>query len=421
MELDQSTRPAARSQKKRWRVLVRGGALVLALGILAAAAIGMRESVVPEEVVHQPIATSTSAVVSDAPTTVSELIDEVIHSPVIPHDDPVPLGLSVAETLTGLTPDELDRQLDDFVTLNIEWIRLDFDWAVIQRKDAHTYDWERVDRVVAAAHKRNLKLLPILVYTPRWAQPDDCQSVRCPPREMSMFGDFAEAAASRYASKGIHTWEIWNEPNTSLSWRPGADASAYTALLKEAHERIKTVDPDAFIVSGGLAVIGTENGSIAPREYLSQMYAAGAGSYFDAFAFHPYSFPALPSHRAQWNGWQQMSFTSPSLRSIMRDNGDAHKKIWITEYGAPTGGPGSAAEAYIPLMRASHVTEAYQKQMLIDALEELKSASWAGPFFWYSYQDIGTAPDTPENFYGLLRFDGSPKPGYEALKHRSER
>ena len=30
--------------------------------------------------------------------------------------------------------------------------------------------------------------------------------------------------------------------------------------------------------------------------------------------------------------------TSPSIRSIMVANGDSAKKIWITEFGAPTSG-----------------------------------------------------------------------------------
>ena len=31
--------------------------------------------------------------------------------------------------------------------------------------------------------------------------------------------------------------------------------------------------------------------------------------------------------------------TYPSLRSTMTDNGDGGKKIWATEFGAPTNGP----------------------------------------------------------------------------------
>jgi hypothetical protein len=36
--------------------------------------------------------------------------------------------------------------------------------------------------------------------------------------------------------------------------------------------------------------------------------------------------------------------------------------------------------------------------------------------FWYSYKDDGTASHTTENFYGLLRADGTKKPAYASFK-----
>jgi hypothetical protein len=35
---------------------------------------------------------------------------------------------------------------------------------------------------------------------------------------------------------------------------------------------------------------------------------------------------------------------------------------------------------------------------------------------WYAGRDQGTSTDTRENFYGLLRYDFSPKPAYTELK-----
>ena len=368
----------------------------------------------------EPAATTTPVVIEPANTS----------SPVVPTVKPTPphipaaipsesgsVGLSVAETLTGLSASELSKQLDDMVALNIEWIRLDFDWAVIQRGGSDSYDWSRVDRVVAAANKRNLKLLPILAYTPRWARSEDC-SVRCPPTDPATFAHFAAVAAQRYAPQGIHTWEIWNEPNAAGFWRPSADPVLYAALLKAAYLNIKKVDPDAQIISGGLAIVATRNGSIAPREYLAALYKEGAGSYFDALGYHPYSFPVTASYRASWNAWQQMNNTSPSLRDIMIANGDRDKKIWITEYGAPTGGPGEASATYKPKENTDHVTEERQKEILVDAIRDAAAHDWLGPFFWYSYKDIGESQSSTENFYGLLRADGSAKPVYDALRDR---
>ncbi len=406
MEFRKSTRFQGKSQKNHRFYLVVLFAAILITGFFVSQRAyaptlgeGDMHSVPPQSESPLPLSVPIQAV--STPVTTPPAQGEV--------------GLSVAETLTGLREDELKRQLDDFVSLGITWVRLDFDWAVIQRNGPDSYDWSRIDRVVAEAGKRDLKLLPILTYTPRWARSEDC-SARCPPIDPVTFASFAAVAAERYAPHGIHIWEIWNEPNAAGFWRPKADPAQYAMLLKVTYLNIKNVDPDAFIISGGLAIVPTGDGSIAPREYLAALYAEGAGPYFNAVGFHPYSFPATATYEASWNAWQQMENTNPSLRGIMIANGDRDKQIWITEYGAPTNGPGNASAAYVPGEKTDHVTEERQKEMLIDAVGDAAKHDWLGPFFWYSYKDIGTSQGTTENFYGLLRADGSAKLAYDALK-----
>lgn len=330
-------------------------------------------------------------------------------------------GISFADTLTGLSSQKLGSQLDDTRALGAGWIRIDLDWGIIGRAGEGKYDWSRVDRVVAAAHARDLQILALLVYTPEWARPEGCDSPRCPPYDPALFARFAADAAARYAPKGVHAWQIWNEPNARASWLPAADAAAYAALLRPTATALRTEDSEALIVSAGLAPAATENGNIAPREYLSRLYASGARDSFDAVGFHPYGFPALPSYMRDWNAWSQMSATSPSIRSIMIAHGDAHKKVWLTEFGAPTGGPGAMAtlENYKTVRRSDHVDEAMQVQIALDALALMAGYDWVGPLFWYSYQDLGTSPSTKENFFGLLRHDGTPKPAYTVLKNNA--
>ena len=102
----------------------------------------------------------------------------------------------------------------------------------------------------------------------------------------------------------------------------------------------------------------------------------------------------------------------------MDDYGDSNKKIWLTEYGAPTWGPGKTMDDDnfhfwdVP----THVTEVYQAEMLKDAYEYLKDVSWDGPLFWYSYRDIGTDVNDIENFFGIRRYGGYKKPAYTVLK-----
>ncbi len=92
------------------------------------------------------------------------------------------------------------------------------------------------------------------------------------------------------------------------------------------------------------------------------------------------------------------------MRSVMQANGDGAKKIWGTEFGAPTNGPNG-------------VTEASQAQAITKAYALWKSYDWAGPLFTYQGRDYGTDPSNRENFFGLLRHDFSQKPAYAAYRN----
>src|SRR5690606_12770362 len=109
---------------------------------------------------------------------------------------------------------------------------------------------------------------------------------------------------------------------------------------------------------------------------------------------HPYCWPALPGAAHSWSAWHQMAGTSKSLRSVMVANGDGDKRIWGTEFGAPTGGPAG-----------THVTEAEQAQMIARAYGLWQGYEWAGPLFVYEGRDMGTSQTTRENHFGLIRHD----------------
>jgi hypothetical protein len=74
----------------------------------------------------------------------------------------------------------------------------------------------------------------------------------------------------------------------------------------------------------------------------------------------------------------------------------------MTEVGASTDGP-------------HPVTEDKQAQIVEEAVQLRNSYSWAGPLFWYDYKDLGTNRATRENFFGLVRYDGSHKPAYDSF------
>lgn len=327
-------------------------------------------------------------------------------------------GISTGNELPGLSPSELTHRLDTMKSLGIGWIRLDIDWDDIQHDGPNDWNWTAMDNVIASAQARGLKLLPLVTYTPRWARIGSCaDSPRCAPQDPAQFAAFAKTAAARYAPRGVHYWEIWNEPNDNGSWLPHPDTGAYTTLLKLTYPAIKQVDPSATVITGGLAPSGTDEG-IPQLQFLQQLYDHGARPYFDGVGYHPYSYPVPASYRASWSAWSMMSLTQPSFRSIMTAAGDSNKKIWATEYGAPTGGPGAIATTSNYNLDGSpdHVTESLQAVMAIDMVKTASASPWLAVTFWYAYQDPPPTTGTIEDYFGLIRSNGQPKPAYTSLK-----
>jgi polysaccharide biosynthesis protein PslG len=325
-----------------------------------------------------------------------------------------PFGLSAGD-LVDLDSSGLERRLAGFDSLGIDWVRLDVPWSVVQAAGPGSYSWAQYDQVVSAVRAHGQSLLLVLDYSPSWARSAGCADTeRCAPSNPDAFASYAGQVAARYAGQGVSAYEIWNEPNKAGFWGPRADPAAYTRLLLKSSSAIRATQPSAQIITGGLAPSYTEGGDYSPVDFLSGVYAAGGRTAFTAVGHHPYCFPALPSQIYSWSGWSVMSQLSSSLRSVMVAHGDSSKRIWATEYGAPTGGPGVGASLGNQAFDSNpdHVDEAMQSRLATSGVGLWRSYSWSGPLFWYGYIDLGTSQNSNENFFGLLRHDGSLKPAY---------
>lgn len=318
-------------------------------------------------------------------------------------------GINVNE-LYRLPPAEIATRVEGYRALGVKWVRFDFDWSVIQPTPT-TYNTAGYDAAVKALSAAGINVLGMIAYTPAWANGGQATKFY-PPTNPKQFARFASYLAERYAPRGVHTWEIWNEQNLAQFWGPVPDPAAYAALLRATTPQIKKIDPRAVIVTGGLAQPGNSATTMDARHFLQLMYGSGAKNYFDAVGNHPYTSPKMPLDEGVTN-WKKMFATSISFLSIMNQYGDGAKRIWITEYGGPTSG----VDAYGTVM-----TEQQQATMMSQSLQTITGHAWAGPIFWYNYQDFcPTDPNrSSECFYGLLRSDGSPKPAYFSFKNGAD-
>ncbi len=310
------------------------------------------------------------------------------------------VGFSPGADLLWMTPADQARELDAMTAAGATWLRLDFPWPSIQ-PSAEEWNWAPFDRAVAAAHARGLKVLGVLSYAPRWARRPPSAGVA--PFDTAAFAAFAGTSARHFGSRGVDHWEVWNEPNLERFWGAPPDALAYSKALLAASAAIRAAHPGATVLSGGLAPAtdAADGSEVAPLTFVAAMYAAGADAAFDALAVHPYSYPAMPDDptTATWNSFLGMS----EIRSLMVDQGDGEKHIWLTEMGAPTGTASGA------------VSEATQAEYVDRALAAWADRPWAGPILWYSLRDRSGDRSAREDNFGLLRHDFTAKPAYGAF------
>lgn len=315
----------------------------------------------------------------------------------------VPLGMHIH--FRDADGASITKQFDLMAKMNVTWVRVDADWAWVERERGQ-FDWSVTDKAVDEAEAHKMNVLIVLAFTPSWARTftDDDESLAShhAPDDLADYANFTRLAAERYAQRGVHNWEIWNEPNSKKFWPPTPNADEYGAAFRAAAPAIRAVDPKATLLIGGLAPKYREPSSdIAPTDYLEQLYKNGTAQLADGVAAHPYSFPSLPMAKDQ--PADGVFRDLPALHAVMEKHGDAKKKIWITEFGAPTGtGPNA-------------VSDEMQAKILQDARKQVANWDWIGPFIYYELVDGGTDLNEIEENFGVLRKDLSPKPAANVL------
>jgi hypothetical protein len=307
------------------------------------------------------------------------------------------VGIHEAYWRFSVSAHELEADFTAIKASGASWVSFDFDWSLVQAAGPTSYDWAPLDRAVNAANQQGLKVLGIPAYTPAWARAARTDN-KYPPRNDHDYSTFVTAAVARYAPKQVHTWAIWNEPNSADFWKPNPDVAAYSDLLKATYPEIKSVDPSATVLTGGTA---PADGALSPASWLSGLYVHGAKNSFDAVSHHPYArLPFGPASIAASNSFLQ----TLDLRNLMVIHADGAKKIWGTEAGAYTGTARGA------------VARDTQARIITDYLRLWNRwSSFTGPLFIYELRDDGTDLANREDNWGLLTTNGTPKPAWYAF------
>jgi polysaccharide biosynthesis protein PslG len=321
----------------------------------------------------------------------------------------VALGIAVPHFAAARPQDVALR-----VEAGARWVRRDVAWEKVER-EVGVFDFTEADAVIDAEVAAGVEVLVVLDYGhPAYAADANGDSTM-PPDDVADFGRYAAAVAEHFRGR-VSAYELWNEPNFFLFWKPAPSPEGYAALAAEAAERVRLVDPDATILLGGsLGNWDTLSFDGQPWGFLEAALAARPDllERVDALAFHPYTWlqqepPEVSTGTVDTaqTGYVDMI---TDLRRIASEAGRSELPLWATEQGFHTATKDALSRG---------VTEEEQGHLLVRSTV-LALAQGVEKVFHYTYRDGPTDPYNKEAHFGLVRHasgDEEPerKPAFEA-------
>lgn len=292
---------------------------------------------------------------------------------------------------------DLDRAIDQIAELGVSFLRLDILWSDVYAP-GKPFDFTRYDRILERVAKRRINVLAMLQYNklkdgpngPLWNRPPDSDDE---------FADYVEQTVRRYRN-AIRHWEIWNEPNHPVYWAAPRDGMArYTRLLKAAYAGARRGDPDCVVLNGGITEPVIED--------VRNLYAHGGGKACDVLAIHMFIDPLAPDRDRRFEE------ILTGVRNLMEENGDGHKKIWLTEIGCPGLPPGVEPRRWFG---GECLSEAQQAEWVEQLYGMQRRFPWLEKVFWAFYRDTRGMFEDSAEYLGLVRFDFTPKPSFARMK-----
>ena len=167
-------------------------------------------------------------------------------------------------------------------------------WNSIARSRGF-YNWKGLDRDLDMAESHGITTVSYNLHlTPAWASSNperpctgESKVLGCsdPPVNISDWDDFVRALVTRYKGR-IQYYEVWDEPNRPLTWR--GTVPEMVKLAQHAYGIIKEIDPNAKVLTPGVAVIGIQPSYPGCNLdcWLDRYLAAGGSQYADGVSWH---------------------------------------------------------------------------------------------------------------------------------------
>ena len=337
-------------------------------------------------------------------------------------------------------------------------VRLNIAWGEVAREQPSSeavaadpswsgYEWTDMDQAVSDAVARGLGVqLTIGGGAPAWAEgparPRRAQPGSWRP-DAAAYASFARAAAIRYSGSytppgalaplpRVRYWQAWNEPNLSVylapqwrrvrhGWAPESP-SIYRAMLDGFYAAVKSVQPDALVLSAGTAPYGDVPGGerMPPAQFVRNLLCLDESGTRARRCSDPARFDILDHHPDSVQG--------PFFRAFNRDDvaiadlpkltvplrraerlhtigGARHHQVWVTELSWDSSPPDP------------HGVPAETQARWLEQSLALLWREGVSTAMWYLIVDAPPVPSYAASYQsGVYLIDGRPKPSATAFR-----
>jgi polysaccharide biosynthesis protein PslG len=315
--------------------------------------------------------------------------------------------------------------------LGMQWVKVVVNWRDLEPTRGNI-DFAALDSTVAALNASGVRILFTVTGSPAWARSFLLESG--PPDDLQLYGQFIGAVAQRYAGR-VQAYEIWSEPNRRYEWscsevveEPQFCSAAYIDLLQIGYQAVKTSDPNALVISAGLAPTGYNDGvnAIDDRIFLRSLYRQGLAEISDAIGAHPLGWANPPdatccdAAEGVTTHFENRSFyfldTLNDYRDIIVTAGDGSTPIWVTSFGW-----GTAEGSNVPPPDANNVFVTYtslteQAAYLPAALQLGSQLGFIGPMFLTNLNGCQAGGSAESCYYSLQDPSGANRPSFSSVQ-----
>lgn len=179
----------------------------------------------------------------------------------------IALGSGYQAYFASLSSSAQQSEIARMKAANIAWVRMDADWNDIQNPEDGVFDFAVPNATAAVLLAAGMNLDILLYESPTWARLAAGAAPLnspWPTPDPSLYAKYCAAAAENFSAMGVHTFELWNEPNLDTGYAPlpklGTPSGwgylsplGFADLAVAAYPAIKAADPEAFVLGGTLA------------------------------------------------------------------------------------------------------------------------------------------------------------------------